>query len=121
MRKFSIIICLISLASLGSTGCKMCSNEHLYDYAGVGGKWPRSNPACGRVGSIFSDAGAMSSTSAVPMENIPESETYYGDDWGLLDSRMPAGEFPMLEAVESSESEELIIDPDSENAIIIGS
>jgi len=97
----------------------MCSNEHMYDYAGVGGKWPRSNPACGRVGSILSDAGAITSSSVVSSESIPEIESHFGDDWGLLDSRAADGEFPLMQ--DGTAVEELIIDSESESTIIIGS
>ncbi len=47
-----------------SSGCSMCAPGYLDDYATVGGKWQRSNPTCGRVGSVFSDAGETISAGA---------------------------------------------------------
>ena len=57
----------------------MCNTAHMCDYGGVGGKWQRGNPTCGRVGSILSDAGTNVSASAVShTEN-------FGDSWGLVE------------------------------------
>lgn len=63
-----------------SLGCSMCDTGHMCDYAAVGGKWQRSNPTCGRVGSILSDAGAYQSGRAI------EASNNYGDAWGIMDS-----------------------------------
>jgi hypothetical protein len=54
---------LLGLLVLASTctGCHLCGCEHDWDYAGVGGKHPRSSPTHGRVGSPMSDP-AMGST-----------------------------------------------------------
>ncbi len=68
---------LIAVIAFGS-GCTMCSTDHMCDYAGAGGKWQRGNPACGRVGSIMSDAGA-SSTYGDTLGG------QYGDSWGLVE------------------------------------
>ena len=43
----------------------MCARGYLDDYATVGGKWQRSDPANGRVGSIFSGAGATISAGEI--------------------------------------------------------
>lgn len=48
---------LLAFAPLLFSGCSMCANGYLEDYATVGGKWQRTNPTTGRVGSILSDAG----------------------------------------------------------------
>lgn len=42
----------------------MCATGYLDDYATVGGKWQRSDPTNGRVGSIFSGADATISAGA---------------------------------------------------------
>lgn len=80
MRKLSIRLLCLSLLTIGfSTGCTLCRTDHICDYAGVGGKWQRSNPTCGRVGSTLSDAGAYQSGSSV------EFGSNYGSSWGLVD------------------------------------
>lgn len=61
---------VIVLLSLGlgfalASGCSMCAPGYLDDYATVGGKWQRSNPTQGRVGSIFSDPGSTIAAGAV--------------------------------------------------------
>ncbi len=50
--------CLLILVAVCSSGCSMCATGYLEDYATVGGKWQRGDPAYGRVGSIFSDSGS---------------------------------------------------------------
>ena len=73
----------------------MCARGYLDDYAGVGGKWQRSDPAYGRVGSIFSDPGSAvgpalptdvmdpPDDSTVPTEQDPYSEEVYYDESSL--------------------------------------
>ncbi len=80
MRKLTSPLLCLSLIAIGmSTGCTLCRNDHICDYAGVGGKWQRGNPTCGRVGSILSDAGAYQSGSTV------EFGANYGNSWGLVE------------------------------------
>ncbi|GIW99366.1 MAG: hypothetical protein KatS3mg111_2699 [Pirellulaceae bacterium] len=88
----------VTLASLlVLSGCAIGHPGFLDDYATVGGKWERTDPVEGRVGSIFSDPAAAEafadktqSTEEVkrtprptvpPAENAPaqESSTYYDD------------------------------------------
>lgn len=67
-----------------SSGCSMCAPGFLDDYATVGGKWQRSDPTQGRVGSIFSDPGssiAAGGTGQHVIDSHPagaESE-YFGE------------------------------------------
>lgn len=42
-----------------TTGCQLCCPPYLDDYATVGGKWSRSHPSEGVVGSAFSDPGVV--------------------------------------------------------------
>jgi hypothetical protein len=89
MRRLSPLLGLCAAAFVASSlGCTMCSNDHLCDYAGVGGKWQRSNPTCGRVGSILSDAGAYQNGSKI------EFGSNYGDSWDLVEGQPT----PMSEA-----------------------
>lgn len=71
---------LLHLAALlvlaaSCTGCHLCGCEHDWDYAGVGGKHPRSNPTHGRVGSPMSDPamGSAMETASWPMEASMEA------------------------------------------------
>lgn len=82
MRRLSPTLSLgMALLVTGSLGCSMCSTDHLCDYAGVGGKWQRSNPTCGRVGSNLSDAGAYQAGSRT------EVGANYGDTWNLVEGQ----------------------------------
>lgn len=60
------------------SGCTICAPGYLDDYATVGGKWQRTNPTSGRVGSPFSDPNYMAVGGA-------EHETIYheGLDAGM--------------------------------------
>lgn len=83
------VFAMVSFAAFSLTGCTMCAPGYLDDYATVGGKWQRHDPANGRVGSIFSDPGSSQSAgeSVVmePGEYYPESQ--FGEA-----STMPSGE-----------------------------
>ncbi len=80
--KHSLLLSLVAM-SLLSTGCRLCAPGYLCDYAGVGGKWQRSDPENGRVGSIFSDPNSVVAAShntshhpaevASPIEIYPEA------------------------------------------------
>jgi hypothetical protein len=63
MRLLTILLFIGSISL--STGCSMCARGYLDDYATVGGKWQRTNPTSGRVGSLFSDAGTTLAGGAV--------------------------------------------------------
>ena len=55
------------------SGCSICGTGYLDDYATVGGKWQRANPAQGRVGSPFSEPGYLAPAAAT-------GEVYYDSD-----------------------------------------
>lgn len=80
----------------------MCCPGNLQDYGGVGGKWQRSDPENGRVGSVLSDAGAIEASNSqanyegalegdiiddVPVESTPnldpadKSIIMLGEEW----------------------------------------
>ncbi len=67
-----------------SSGCSMCAPGLIDDYATVGGKWQRSDPTQGRVGSIFSDPGTTITAGATAQHMVdshavgPQSE-YFGE------------------------------------------
>ncbi len=50
----------------------MCNTGNLCDYSAVGGKWQRTDPACGRVGSVLSDPGAYSVGTTVRVPGYDE-------------------------------------------------
>ena len=80
MHKLSPMLWLSAAALVASSlGCSMCRTDHMCDYAGVGGKWQRGNPTCGRVGSTLSDAGGYDTGS------VAQSGANYGDSWGLVE------------------------------------
>jgi hypothetical protein len=72
----AIALLLVAVGSV-SSGCSLCAPGYLCDYAGVGGKWQRTDPENGRVGSIFSDpnsvVGASSQSSSA---EVIDGETY---------------------------------------------
>jgi len=41
-----------------SSGCAMCCAPSDFNYQSVAGRWMRTNPTSGRVGSLFDEAGA---------------------------------------------------------------
>lgn len=63
----SLVTGLIGLSS----GCAMCCAPFDYDYLVQGGRWTRFNPASGRVGSAFDEAGGPSDVSMVSASSEP--------------------------------------------------
>ena len=70
----AIAILLVAVGTV-SSGCSLCAPGYLCDYAGVGGKWQRTDPENGRVGSIFSDPNSLVGAGAQPAV-ITNGETY---------------------------------------------
>lgn len=70
----AIAILLVAVGSV-SSGCSLCAPGYLCDYAGVGGKWQRTDPENGRVGSILSDPNNVVGASAQSIE-VTNGETY---------------------------------------------
>ena len=73
--KYCALVMFIAVLLL-STGCSLCAPGYLCDYAGVGGKWQRSDPENGRVGSIFSDPNSVVAASHQPAETTSPTEIY---------------------------------------------
>ena len=63
MRRLLETFCLSS-ALLLSSGCALCCAPFDCDYTYQGGRWIRTNPSSGRVGSVFDEAGE-------PVEAVP--------------------------------------------------
>lgn len=78
----AIAILLVAVGSV-SSGCSLCAPGYLCDYAGVGGKWQRTDPENGRVGSILSDPNNVVGASAQSIE-VTNGETY--DNEGTINS-----------------------------------
>lgn len=114
MRRRSEMLWLSMAAFVAcSLGCTMCSSEHLCDYAGVGGKWQRTNRTCGRVGSNLSDAGTIQHGTNI------EFGSNYGDSWDLVEGQptpVPEAQIIDGELIEGSGAE-LVPEPGS---IMIG-
>ncbi len=75
MRYLACFACLVFVSAV--SGCAICPPGYLDDYATVGGKWQRSDPTRGRVGSTLSDAGSTTHTSPAFTEG-----SYYGPPAG---------------------------------------
>ena len=75
---------LVAIGSV-SSGCSICAPGYLCDYAGVGGKWQRTDPENGRVGSIFSDPNSDVGAST-------QSAKAVGSDTYEYEEVMPSGE-----------------------------
>ncbi len=86
-----------------SSGCSLCAPGYLCDYAGVGGKWQRTDPENGRVGSILSDPNSVVSASYQSAEVTSSDEYEY-------EEVMPSGE---------SIVEPVMHDPNAEDGIVI--
>ena len=70
----AIAILLVAVGSV-SSGCSLCAPGYLCDYAGVSGKWQRTDPENGRVGSILSDPNNVVGASAQSIE-VTNGEAY---------------------------------------------
>lgn len=71
---------VLALFGISCSGCSICCPGYLDDYATVGGKWERTNPTSGRVGSILSDHGASVVAHEEPYIDSGE-EVYYDDGY----------------------------------------
>jgi|GEM_PF-5327499 hypothetical protein len=71
-----LLFSLLALWMCG--GCKTCLDCDDDVYAAYGGAWQRTNPHSGRVGSVFSEAGARVADyqeSIIEPESVPLSPT----------------------------------------------
>jgi hypothetical protein len=59
LHNLRFLLAVVSVSFLA--GCNLCCPGYMDDFATVGGKWARTNPTEGRVGSVFSDTGSSSS------------------------------------------------------------
>ena len=84
-----------------SSGCTLCAPGYLCDYAGVGGKWQRSDPENGRVGSILSDPNSFVSANPNAAPVVSEAEVTYPDG--------PSGESILEPGMEISTSDEGVV------------
>lgn len=69
---------LLAALVTASSGCSICAPGYLDDYAAVGGKWERTNPTQGRVGSILSDHGVTANNTII--EGTDDGVYYEYDD-----------------------------------------
>lgn len=74
---------LLIFGTMILAGCSLGAPGYLDDYATVGGKWQRSDPTYGRVGSVFSDP-----NSTVTDSNLAEfTEGGYSQEFSDADLR----------------------------------
>jgi len=66
-----------------SAGCAMCGSPHDCTYSAYGGRWQRTDPSSGRVGSVLDAADVQIAETEViyegQLEALP-SEVDSGDD-----------------------------------------
>lgn len=74
----AIAFLLVAVGSV-SSGCSLCAPGYLCDYSGVGGKWQRTDPENGRVGSILSDPNSVVAANQQPAEVIGVDTYEYED------------------------------------------
>ncbi len=77
VRKFLGAVGALTLVA--ATGCTMCPPGYIDDYATIGGKWQRTNPTDGRVGSPFSDGVTNFGADQVPSQFV-DGEAIYQDE-----------------------------------------
>ena len=100
----AIAFLLVAIGSV-SSGCSICAPGYLCDYAGVGGKYQRSDPENGRVGSIFSDPNSVVAASASASEVLASDESNY-------EEVAPSGESILEPTIEN-------LPPSTEDGVII--
>ncbi len=106
-------VLLVAMAS--STGCNLCCPPYMDDYATIGGKWQRSHPSEGVVGSAFSDPGV--SMAGAEFSGHESGEVYHDGIYSEVEVIQPHH----TSAVGPSDSyvdEEVIIE-DSHEGIIV--
>lgn len=65
-----LLACVFAAFLVVSSGCAMCVSHEDCTYPAYGGRWQRSDPCCGRVGSLFDPADAQ----IIESEVLPEEE-----------------------------------------------
>jgi hypothetical protein len=70
--------CLLAAIAVAA-GCTICDNCDDQAYSGYGGRWQRTDRSHGRVGSIFTPAGA-------PIGNMPPGAEIIESEAPILDS-----------------------------------
>jgi hypothetical protein len=78
-----LALLLLSGCLVLSGGCAMCCAPFDYDYQSVAGRWVRTNPSSGRVGSVYDNAGG-------PVESIPVTTTAVTPDQSMPAQPTPA-------------------------------
>lgn len=104
----AILLLLVTIGTV-SSGCSLCEPGYLCDYAGVGGKWQRTDPENGRVGSVFSDPNSgVVGASPQSAEVVHDGAYSYEEDIS-----MPSGDSILEPSMDVSPSTE-------EGVIILG-
>lgn len=86
MRSLCLLVLAVSSVTLG---CSICPEGYMDDYATVGGKWQRSDPANGRVGSVFSDPGTVAASYGEPTTEYYSNEALDGE---VIEGPVESGE-----------------------------
>lgn len=75
MKDYLLVYVFAALLAVAS-GCAICANPEDCSYPAYGGRWQRSDPCCGRVGSLFDPADAQIIETGV----FPEEEALQKDE-----------------------------------------
>ncbi len=62
--------------AIGLSGCAIPVGPYDYTYSAYGGRWQRTDSTSGRVGSLFSNAGARVSDDASAPDSAAEKDLY---------------------------------------------
>ena len=111
----------MGMIAIALSGCAISQEGFLQDYATVGGKWQRSDPTSGRVGSVFSDPGFTGTTISLEDGSVVENDSYYGTEI-ISDGTVYSEGVPYYEGNEYY-SEEFVPGPtqvDQDGVIILG-
>lgn len=104
------IACVALVVSLSTTGCSLPASGYLHDYAGVGGKWQRTDPVQGRVGSLLSDAGEVLADGGQLVDHYSETPQVEssGDGYYNMDPTIDESS-TILESTESTSLDDGVI------------
>ena len=82
---------IVSAFLLFISGCAICQSPFDYTYDASGGRWQRTDPCCGRVGSAFTQVGHRVETE--PDEPTPAIEELEEVDQAIYVEELGEGDF----------------------------
>jgi len=119
----SCISVMLSVYVATASGCNLCCPPYMDDYATIGGKWQRSHPSQGTVGSALSDPGVMHASAEGAYHG---EQVFYGEEFQDVEIEYPetSGEFAApyfeLPSERTSIEDGTILDESPDSIIILG-